>query len=341
MKKLSFLEKVVYFLNTVAATVLLLSYVLPYVEPKNFSLLSVLSLAVPILIILNVLFLLFWLLKVKKQLILSLIVLFIGYLILPKLYKFSSSDSEEVENTISLMNFNVRLFNIYNWIDKPNLELDIYNMIAEKQPDILCFQEYHPHENLNWSSYAHKYEKLSGSRSKYGQVIYSKFPIINKGSTGFPNSANNAIFADILINSDTIRVYNIHLQSSHIDANVENLDSEKSEQLLKTLKKTFVMQQSQTELFLEHKSKSPYKVIVAGDFNNTAYSYVYNKIRGDLKDAFEEAGIGFGRTFSFKYFPVRIDFILLDNAFKVNTFKTIDKKLSDHYPIYSEISLHK
>ena len=128
MKKLSFLEKVVYFLNTVAATVLLLSYVLPYVEPKNFSLLSVLSLAVPILIILNVLFLLFWLLKVKKQLILSLVVLFIGYLILPKLYKFSSYYSEKAEDTISLMNYNLRLFNIYKLIDNKDVELDIYNI---------------------------------------------------------------------------------------------------------------------------------------------------------------------------------------------------------------------
>ena len=341
MKKLSFIDKIIYFLNIVVATVLLLSYILPYVQPKNFSLLSVLSLTVPILILINAFFLLYWLLKVKKQLLVSLIVLLLGYNYVISLYKFSSSKAKETESTISIMNYNVRLFNIYNWIDQPNIEIDIVNMITEKNPDIVCFQEYHPHKNLNLLLYSYKYEKLAGKNLKYGQAIYSKYPIINKGSVGFPNSANNAIFIDIATKSDTLRIYNVHLQSSRIDANVENLDSEKSEQLLKSLKKTFAMQQSQAELFIIHKSKSPYKVIVAGDFNNTAYSYVYNEIRGNLKDAFEEAGNGFGRTFSFKYFPVRIDFILVDKSFEVNSFKTIDKKLSDHYPIFSEVILHQ
>lgn len=341
MKKLNFIDKIIYFLNTVAAVLLLLSYALPYVEPKNFSLLSVLSLAVPILILINAIFLLYWLLKVKKQLLMSLVVLLFGYGHVVSLYKFSSSSADSSASTISIMNYNVRLFNIYNWIDRPEVEFQIVDMIHENQPDIVCFQEYHPHKNLDLSSYAYKFEKLSGKNLKYGQAIYSKYPIINKGSIGFPNSDNNAIYADIVTKNDTIRVYNLHLQSSHIDANVDNLDSEKSEQLLMTLKETFVMQQSQAELFINHKANTPYRVIIAGDFNNTAYSYVYNEIRGDLKDAFEESGNGFGRTFSFKYFPVRIDFILVDTSFEVNAFKTIDKKLSDHYPIYSELSIDK
>jgi len=81
-------------------------------------------------------------------------------------------------------------------------------------------------------------------------------------------------------------------------------------------------------------------MIVCGDFNNTAYSYVYQKIKGDLQDAFAEGGNGFGRTFKFKYFPVRIDFILVDQSFHVNAFKTFDIQLSDHYPIIAKLKLH-
>ena len=139
---------------------------------------------------------------------------------------------------------------------------------------------------------------------------------------------------------DTIRIYNVHLQSSGVNTEIENLNKESSERLLKRVAKTFKRQQSQTELFLSHKEKSPYKMIICGDFNNTPYSYVYRKIKGDLVDAFQEAGNGFGRTFDFKYFPVRIDFILVDKSFKINGFKTYKEKLSDHYPILTKVSLH-
>ena len=340
MKKLKFIDKLVFFFNSIAAAMLLLSYLLPYVAPKNFSLLSVLSLAVPLLIILNVLFFVYWLLKVKKQLLVSLVVLAFGYNYLGSLYKFSSSKKVADSENISVMNYNVRLFNLYDWIPEKNVEIKIVNLIKQQQPDILSIQEYHPHQSVDLSFYPHKYEELSGKRIKYGQAIFSKFPIVNSGSIEFPDTANNAIFADIVKGKDTIRVYNVHLESLRITQDVEQLNTEDSERIFKSIGKTFVMQQFQSELFLLHKKSCEYPMIICGDFNNTPYSYVYRKIKGDLIDAFEEAGNGFGKTFNFKYFPIRIDYVLVDKAFTVNSFKTLDEKLSDHFPVIAEVKLH-
>lgn len=341
MKKLSFVNKIIFTINSILALLLLLSYLLPYVAPKNFAFLSVLSLAVPLLIILNALCMLYWLLKAKKQLLLSGLVLLLGYSYVGSLYKFSSSKQIDNGDDLSIMNYNVRLFNLYNWIDSDSVEQDIMSLIKKDNPDVICFQEYHPHEDVDLSSYKYKYEKLSGNRIKYGQAIFSKFPIANLGSVEFPNTANNAIFADIVKNNDTVRIYNVHLQSWRIDANVEDLKTEDSERLFNKAGETFKMQQEQAELFIAHKTQSPYKMIICGDFNNTAYSYVYKEIKGDLKDAFEDAGNGFGRTFNYKYFPVRIDFILVDDTFEVNSFKVFEETLSDHYPIRAKIKLHK
>ncbi|MCO4821934.1 MAG: endonuclease/exonuclease/phosphatase family protein [Flavobacteriaceae bacterium] len=341
MKKLNLIDKIVYIINAFIALMLLLSYVLPYVTPQRFAILSVLSLAVPLLILLNLLFVIYWLLKLKKQIFLSLFVLVIGYKYVTALYKYSDSKNLEDENNISVMNFNVRLFNVYNWIKEKGIETKIVDFIKSENPDIVSFQEYHPHDNVDLSFYPYKYEKLAGQRIKYGQAIFSKYPIVNSGSIEFPNTANNAIYVDILKDVDTIRIYNVHLQSLRIDAKKEELTSENSERLLKRVGATFKMQQSQTELFLEHKKRSPYKMIVCGDFNNTTNSYVYNKIKGELVDAFESAGNGFGRTFDFKYFPVRIDFILVDEAFQINNFQTFDESLSDHYPILAKVNLHE
>jgi endonuclease/exonuclease/phosphatase family metal-dependent hydrolase len=340
MKKLSFLNKIIFFFNVVAAIILLLSYVLPFIPPKSFSLLSVLSLGVPFLILVNVLFFGYWVFKLKKQFMLSLVALAIGYFSFGTLYKFSTTKNTEIVNSLTVMNYNVRLFNIYGWISEENIEIKIIDFIREKAPDVISFQEYHPHKNIDLSIFKYKFEKLSGKKTKYGQAIFSQYPIINSGSVAFPNTSNNAIFVDIVKKEDTIRVYNVHLQSLRINADVDKLAQEDSERLFKSVGQTFEMQQFQTELFLKHKKQCKYKMIICGDFNNTAFSYVYKEIKGDLQDAFKVAGNGFGRTYDFKFFPTRIDFILVDNAFQIDSFKTFDIQYSDHFPVMANISLH-
>jgi endonuclease/exonuclease/phosphatase family metal-dependent hydrolase len=190
------------------------------------------------------------------------------------------------------------------------------------------------------SSYPYKFENLDREKSGIGQIIASKFPIANSGSIDFPNTSNDAVFVDLVIKGDTVRVYNIHLQSLHISEDVADLNAESSNILVNKTRETFKTQQEQAELFLKHKEQTKYKTIITGDFNNTPYSYVYRKIKGDLNDAFEMAGTGFGRTFDFKFFPIRIDFILADNAFEVNGFETFSEKYSDHYPIMTQLKLH-
>jgi endonuclease/exonuclease/phosphatase family metal-dependent hydrolase len=339
MKKLGLINKIIYSINAVFAVALLLSYILPFVPPKTFSILSVLSLGVAFLIIINVLFFMYWVFRLKKQFMMSLIVLTIGYVSFGSLYKFSSSKAVEHPNNIKVMNYNVRLFNLYDWIQEKKVETKITDFIKKQSPEILCIQEYHPHKNINLSFFKYKFEQLSGTKMKHGQVIFSQFPIIHSGSIEFPKTSNNAIFADMVKGNDTIRVYNIHLESLRIDARTENFKKEDSERLLKRVGTTFEMQQFQTELFLKHKNECPYKMIICGDFNNTAFSYVYRKIKGDLNDTFIEAGNGFGRTYDFKFFPVRIDFILADDALVVNSFKAFDDHNSDHFPIMTEVSL--
>jgi endonuclease/exonuclease/phosphatase family metal-dependent hydrolase len=281
----------------------------------------------------------YWLVKINKHLILSLLVLAIGYFIFGTLYKFSESKAIDNENNISIMNYNVRLFNLYKWIPNENTEDKLVSFIKTEMPDILALQEYHPRESTKLSFYKYKYEKLLGKKKNYGQAIFSNYPIINSGSVEFPNTFNNAIYIDIVKAKDTIRIYNIHLQSLGIDPKVENLITQESEKLFNGVGKTFKMQQLQAELFLKHKNKCSYKTIICGDFNNTAFSYVYKQISTNLKDTFKDAGNGFGRTYNFKFFPMRIDFIFADPAFSVNGFKTYDVQYSDHYPIMTKVSL--
>ena len=341
MKRLKFGNKIMFFVNSLVATLLLVSYLLPYVPPKSFSLLSVLSLGVPLLIILNILFCMYWLLRVKKQLLLSLVVLLFGIKHINAMYKFSPSTNVEATDNFSVMSFNVRMFNRYQSIASKTVKEDIITFIKTEAPEIICLQEYRTGDPVILDGYYSFNALPTENKIKWGQAIFSKYPIINSGSLEFPNTNNNAIFVDIVKAKDTIRVYTLHLQSAGINTSVNNLKHQKSTDLFKQVGSTFKAQQSQVELILKHRAKCTYKTIITGDFNNTAYSYIYKEVKQDLLDTFKEAGNGFGRTYDFKFFPVRIDFILVDELFSVNGFKTFDDvKLSDHHPIKATLNLH-
>ena len=66
---------------------------------------------------------------------------------------------------------------------------------------------------------------------------------------------------------------------------------------------------------------------------------MYRKIKSNKKDAFIEAGEGFGKTFNY-WFPMRIDFILTSTDIEINKFKTFDEKYSDHFPIQANLLLN-
>lgn len=331
-------SKIVFLMNAMAAFALLLSYLLPYVSPKMFPLLSVLSLAVPILIVINVLFLFFWAVQLNKKGILSLVALILGISHVSSLYKLRGKSADEIEDGISLMSYNVHSFNRFFWITSETIPQDISKLVKDQNPDVFCAQEYYNNPDIDFTQYLNKYEYFNHNSRELALVIFSKYPFINKGSLNFENTANNVIFADVAFPKDTIRIYNIHLQSHRISSKTDDLAKADSQKLLKRIGVSFKRQQTQTEQLIEHMKSSPYRNIVMGDFNNTAYSYVYDKIRSEnLQDTFKKAGKGFGKTFKFELFPARIDFILVPEEFEVLGFQSFDLELSDHYPILSKI----
>lgn len=337
MKSLTFFEKILFYINSLLAVLFLISLLLPYVKPSIFPLLSILSLFSPLIIIINILFVFFWITKLKKEFLLSFIVLAIGYGTVVKFVNFSNNTQYISENSLSVISYNVRLFNLYKWIDRVGVDEEIYSFLQDENTDIICLQEYKKN-NLQLSSYNYSYEFLRGKNSNYGQAIFSKFPIINKGSIDLESNSNSAIFSDIIIRNDTIRIYNIHLQSFTFDKNIQLSDiNSKNNIIVGSVSNTFIDQQNQVEILQKHIEKCPYKLILSGDFNNTAFSYTYNKLKDNLNDSFIKKGNGLGITYNYNFIPMRIDYILLSKDFRVNKFKTYKINLSDHEPIFSEI----
>jgi len=348
MKGLSLFNKLVFIINLVLVIVTIFGYILPFLAPNFFQIWSVFTLFLPALLIANLFFCLYWLLLVKKQSIYSLFILLIGITYINKFYKFNPKILAKSENEITVMSYNVRLFNLYKWIKSDSISQNISAFIKDKNPDIISIQEYSEQNKVDFKLYPEKFVFVEGKNTLIGHGIYSKFPIVNKGKIDFENSTNNAAFVDIRRGLDTIRIYSLHLESIRITPDVHELDNkpdelsrEKANYLLKRLSDSFVTQHNQAEIIKKHKNECKYPTIITGDINNSAFSYVYRIIKGENVDAFEEAGKGFGKTFNIKNYPLRIDYILADkNKFEVAEFNSYpDFFAADHFPIVARLKV--
>ncbi|MDB4172312.1 endonuclease/exonuclease/phosphatase family protein [Flavobacteriaceae bacterium] len=320
-------------LNIGMSALLLLACLLPYISVALVPSMSIFSLFVPFLVLGNLLFLIYWMIQFKKIVFLPIVSLGIAYFFIGSFFQFRAERPMPPSQDFSIMSFNTRLFNKYQWSDDPSIANQIVAYIKKTDPSVICFQEFDVSMKKRFMSYPYVYISASDNSKQAVQAIFSKFPIAAKGMLPFPNSTNTAIFVDLRIKGDTVRLYNIHLQSLRVKPEASSLEAGTRERLYKRLKVSFAKQKAQADIIATHKSDSPHKVIVAGDFNTNQFSSVYHTIKGALTDSFTSAGSGYGKTFDFKYFPMRIDFLLSDPSFEITYHKSFPLSLSDHFPV--------
>jgi endonuclease/exonuclease/phosphatase family metal-dependent hydrolase len=325
------------------------SYVSPSIDPNTASYFSLLGLSYPILLILNLLFVIIWLIVDLKYALISIIILGIGYVHLNEFVGFNSPKKPS-QKTLSIVSYNIGnasgAYSRKKSAKKKKQEKLAKFLERFDDEDILCFQEVGVYANEQLSkNLPHKYiHKL-----KKGAVIVSKHPIINSGLIEFGTITNSCLWADIKVGLDTIRTYSIHLQSNAItnDAN-EVLDSpdlndEKTwlgiRGIMSKYVSSHIKRSNQAKLVKEHIDTSPYPTIVCGDFNDTPLTYTYSVISEGLKDNFIEAGNGLGTTFNGRIPLLRIDYILTSPSIEVYNFNIIKERFSDHYPIASVVAL--
>jgi len=321
---------------------LLVSYFIPLIQPGTIPFIAIFSLFIPVLMVINVLFVIFWMFKLNIRFMLSLVILAIGINNVDNFFRWPNSVTVG-SSDLKVMTFNVRMFDVYDWIKEPGTTQSIYNLVKSESPDVVAFQEYHPMKDFDIGEYDYKYIHYPKNQVDFwGQAIFSKYPIIDKGEVDIMSNANSVIYVDLDVNGTYVRVYSVHLETLKLkkkDLDLEKTISskntgEKLKSLASRIDRGFGRHGTQADMIRKHVDQSPYPVIVMGDFNSSAFSYEYNQIKGNLVDAFEKGGEGFGRTFDFPYFPLRIDFIMGDPNFRLVNFKTLnDVKLSDHFPV--------
>ena len=335
------LNGILYILNTLLLFALFISYASPYISPDTFLWpIALLGLVYPFLLLFNALFTLYWLIRFKKHFWTNIIIIALGYGHIENLIKIQETTNLS-ESAFSITSFNVRLFNVYDWIPRDGLKEEIIDFLNEKESDILCLQEFYAPSDLPSLNYAYSHIGLQNERKSWRMATYSKFPIFKKGTVSiFGERTNNVcIYSDLRIDNDSIRIYNVHLASNWFKKeDYEFLDKpsvEGAENSIERLKASFFIRAKQVKAIKAHMNTSPYPIVLCGDFNDTPTSFTYKQLSEGLNDSFSIKGIGLGSTYNGKFPALRIDYILSSPSLNLVEFETTEVNLSDHFPITS------
>lgn len=308
----------------------LLVYGSIFISPQDFEYVGLLGFAIPVLMALNIVFLIIsWVSDWKAKWVLSLLVL-LAWPFYGMAYQFNIEDDANEEG-LKVMSYNVKWF-----VDARNSKYEeAIAWIRGQEADILCFQEFYPLKGIQ--------EKIgdgyfvSSDKKEFHTAIFSKYPIIDEGLLFEKSELNNIRFVDIDVKGDTARIYNVHLQSMGINPdklNNEETTQDEFEDIGYRFKSASQVRSAQMGQLLEHIENCTYPVILAGDFNDIPFSYNYVKMKRSMTNAFEERGKGFGVTFNNNIPFLRIDNQFYSKGIQVKSFETLNNVFfSDHFPL--------
>lgn len=341
-------------ISVVVVVVLFLTYLVPYVNPGRVWFFPVLGLAAPAIYVCAVVLTLYWIirwrwLRAGTMLVLVVVGLFKVSLFWHPEIRRTYEEPDYGRNTIKVISYNVRGF--YDAESGRSSVDSILMLINREEPDIICLQEFNA--RLAERSEAFSLLDETYERATYGLqaddpdareaplAVLSKFRILRSGVVLTPKSS---VWVDLLLDEDTVRVFNNHLHSTAINASdnefitshrflSDTARETKIRSIVTRLRENSVLRAAQVDSIAEAKARTTTPMLVCGDFNDTPMSYVYRVMADDLQDAFRTNGSGYSHTYRGFFNTLRIDYVLASKDFEILSYETLPVEYSDHHPV--------
>ena len=330
----------------------LLCYLSILISPAIFWPAVFLALAIPFVVVLNFLHVIFYIFKRSKLIVFPLVGLLAGS---PFVYRtVSFSNLKPSIDNLSVLSFNAKLFRKAKTYSAFSGEM--INWVVNDSSLVKCIQEYSTNnrwaelditgqlEKQGYHSFIFN-SKLKNNDHSNGMAIFSKNEIVRGEVILEDSSTVNAIlFADIKWQNQIIRIYNVHFESMSLNLyHFKSPDNayRKWRGLISKLRHGSVNRQGEINTLIEHTRTSPYPFIICGDFNETPYGYNYQKLNSLFENSFEQVGNGFGFTLNSILFFLRIDHQFYGKGIVAKQFK-VDRSMtiSDHFPTYGYYTLN-
>lgn len=320
-----------------------------FIDPQIHVFASLIGLFTIVIIIVNLFLTFYWASKLKAWFFVSIatFLLFIPYMTTMYQISFKTPPNFK-ERDICIATYNVSSFNNGHHYVK-NFQ-NISFMFGEKDPDIICFQEIWYDNILTLDSISKFLEMPYYSIGENGLgvkdlAVFSKYPIKYTDHQVYPKTHNGSMFCDIQFKDKMVRVVNCHLQTTNFNQKKDEVRKLKQifeprvfakaiQNLYKTITNNSKFRSEQALNVNYIVKTSPYPIIVCGDINETPSSFVYQKVKGELKDGFKEAGKGFGATYKKLFGILRVDYIFHSAQFECINFVIEKSNYSDHNPIF-------
>lgn len=261
---------------------------------------------------------------------------------------------QEWAHTVHVLTYNTHRMGMY---EKPEHNAVIQYIIAQ-DADIVCLQEVEVYQDNQYLTLGELREALAmypycyfgfsvhNYRRQFGNVIFSKYPILDREEVHFTSRANSSCRCDIVVGEDTLRLINNHLESNRfeakdwaVSANPTRDEIKQSANILSH--KWYAAHQIRMEQAQEVRQaieQSPYPVVVVGDFNDLSVTRTYRTIAEGLHDCFLESSIGrIGNTYEWHHIGMRIDYILCSPELAPVDCRVDTVSHSDHYPLHATI----
>ena len=362
-KKKSRTNWLVILINCIAVFALLLSYAAAEFSPSAMGYLTLFGLGYPVVLLSNLLFIVYWLFKKRRNALISLVAIVLGLNHLTAFFQISIPSNENpAASQLKVLTYNVHVFDVFDKKEGAQTRDAIYDLLQREQADVICFQEFYQSEKnkrfptrdtlikfLPSKYYHERYTHAISGQQYFGVVTFSKYPIVRNGFVPFATDVNNfCIYVDVLKDGDTLRIYNAHLQSIRFkpeDYELAKGNTEQSElddagkRIARRLKDAFVKRQEQVDRIVANIQACPFPVILCGDFNDPPVSYTYATFTDILHDSFRSCGNGIGNTYIGAFPSFRIDYILHSSSFEAVSYETLPEELSDHHAVTATFEL--
>ena len=277
---------------------------------------------------------------------LLLVALLPAVFLVGKYYQYKAPEPER-EPTLKIVSYNVGLFAHGNMGDKRLVLADsIAAYLRRTDADIICLQEFYLPNTLNMDAwfrdrfpgYRAEYYVLTGAKGHAGNVTLSRRPVQNRGKIDFEKSTNLALHTDIQLDSTVLRFYNCHFESYNISLSglvksIGHREDNVMEDTGQKMRRSITQRPKQVEEVIKDIDACPVRSVVLGDFNDNPLSYTVHRLLRGRRDAFVQAGKGFGATFRTFWPLLRIDYILCPRDLQAVTYEVPKVKYSDHYPV--------
>ena len=356
LKKLKqFTAQMIAGANVATIIVMLLVGYSDRLYPVDHPMLSTVGMTFPVFLLLNMAFLLFWILFRWKMMWIPVVGFLLAYVPI-SIYIPLNASKEVPDGAIKLISYNICAYGgNYKYDDAVD---KVQGYLVGEKADIACLQEDvdgKRHRDNLFKMYEEKgftYNDtvvICNSATSFNALgIHTRFPILKRERIDYPSKANGSVAWWLNVDGDTLIVINNHFESGHLNKN----DREQYKQILKgKMPRDSVRSESEVLLIklAEANAKrasqidcvkryveehSQYAVIVCGDFNNNPISYSRHHMAEGLTDAFVTTGWGLGLSYNQKAFRFRIDHLFCSETIDPYNCK-IDAEMdaSDHNPL--------